>query len=120
MRIVRLAALAALLVQSSVAIAQTVIQVPYGAASFYWDAPLNPVSGVGVTQWYVLNCGGADIRVDVPAVSLPVQKAVAGPGTYTCTLKAANTFGTSAPASFPVFEAGYQPAPAKNLRLVVK
>lgn len=110
-----------LLLLASVVSAQTVIQVPYESAQFLWDAPVSPPpSGSGETRWYLLNCGGADIRIDAPATSYPVKSAVTTPGSYTCTLKAVNNFGASAPASFPLFEAGYVPASVTNLRIEVR
>ena len=101
--------------------AQTVIQVPYGTAHFYWDAPIDPpTSESGSTRWYLLNCGGADIRIDAPATSFPVKTAVTAPGSYACTLRAANEFGVSEAAAFPLFEAGYVPPVVANPRIEVR
>lgn len=109
------------LLQAHLGYSQTVLQVPYGKAAFHWDAPQDPPpAGVGVTRWYILNCGGADVRVDVPATSIAIKDVVSGPGSYSCTIKAVNTFGQSEPASFPAFEAGHVPANVENVRIEVR
>lgn len=101
--------------------AQTVLQVPYDAATFSWDAPASPPpAGSGPTEWYLLNCGGADVRIDAPATSVPVRDVLAGPGSYTCSLKAASAFGVSAPSNAVTFESGYRPADIGDFRIEVR
>lgn len=103
------------------ALAQTVLQVPYDAAQIVWAAPVDPPpAGVGVTRWYLMNCGAADIRIELPATSVPVKTVAPKPGSYTCTLWAVNNFGKSAPAAVPVFEAGYVPPTPNNVRIEVR
>lgn len=105
----------------SPSIAQLTLQVPYDKANFHWDAPQDPPpASTGVTRWYVINCGGTGIRVDVPATSYPVKDAVPGPGTYTCTIVAVNNFGASAPVNFPTFEAGFIPGSVPNPRIEIQ
>ena len=120
--IIRLALLAlALLSLPDGAGAQTVLQVPYDAAVIAWAAPVDPPpAGVGVTRWHVMNCGAADIRIELPATSVPVKTVAPKPGSYTCTLWAVNNFGKSTPAAVPVFEAGYIPATPDNVRIEVR
>lgn len=93
--------------------AQTPIIVPYATANFLWDAP---ASGPTPTH-YLLNCGGADVNIPAPATSKPVRDVVAGVGTYTCTLKAANEAGASNAAPFPVFTAVAPPNAPTNLQV---
>lgn len=103
------------------ALAQPVLQVPYDAAQIVWAAPVDPPpTGVGVTRWYVMNCGAADIRIELPATSIKVSAVAPKPGSYTCSLWAVNTFGKSAPAAVPVFEAGYVPPTPNNVRIEVR
>jgi hypothetical protein len=100
---------------------QTILSVPYDKAVFAWDAPKDPpATGVGVTRWYLLNCGGPDVRVDAPATSIPVKAVVAAPGSYTCTIKAMNNFGPSLTVPFPAFEAGYAPADVGNAHIEIR
>ena len=103
------------------AFAQTVLQVPYDAAQIVWAAPADPPpTGVGVTRWYLMNCGAADLRIELPLTSVPVKTVAPKPGSYTCTLWAVNNFGKSAPAAVPTFEAGYVPATPANVRIEVR
>lgn len=101
--------------------AQTVLQVPYDTAVIAWAAPIDPPpTGVGVTRWYVMNCGGGDIRIDLPATSVPIKTVAMKPGNYNCILWAVNNFGRSAPTPVPPFEAGYIPAMPDNVRIEVR
>lgn len=101
--------------------ALTVLQVPYDAALIAWDAPIDPPPpGVGVTRWHAINCGAADIRVDLPATSAPVKTVAPQPGNYSCTIWAVNDFGKSEPAPVPPFNAGYIPATPGNIRIEVR
>lgn len=102
-------------------LAQTAIQVPIDKGRFVWDAPADPPpAGAGPTRWMLVNCSGSDVRVDVPGTSLPINQVVTAPGTYHCTLRAANNFGESAALSFPQFDAGYLPGAPVNLRIEVQ
>lgn len=113
--------LALFLILSVQVFAQTVLQVPFESAVIAWDAPIDPPpNGAGVTRWYAINCGGVDVRIDVPATSVPVKMVVSSPGSYSCTLWAVNNFGKSAPTLVPAFEAGYIPATPANLRIEVR
>ncbi len=100
MRSISLCLLALVLCAAS-ALAQTpVLQVPFDKATFVWDAPPNPLpAGQGPIEFYLMNCGGADVRITAPTTSAPVSSVLSGPGVYTCTLKAANRFGVSAPSN---------------------
>lgn len=101
--------------------AQTVLSVPYDSARFTWDPPPTPLPpGVGPIGWYLLNCGGADIRIDAPATSIAVSAVLSGPGSYTCTLKAASAFGVSNPSNAVKFDTGYRPADVGNFRIEVR
>ncbi len=101
--------------------AQTVLQVPYDAAVIAWAPPIDPpLAGAGVTRWYLMNCGASDIRIDLPATSVPVKTVAPKPGNYSCTLWAVNNFGKSLPTTVPVFEAGYLPATPDNVRIEVR
>ena len=101
--------------------AQTVLQVPYDSAQIVWAAPADPPpAGVGVTRWYLMNCGAADIRIELPMTSVPIKTVAPKPGSYTCTLWAVNNFGKSAPATTPTFEAGYIPSTPGNVRIEVR
>lgn len=101
--------------------AQTVLQVPYDSAVIAWASPVDPPpTGAGVTRWYAINCGAADIRVDLPATSVPVKTVAPTPGSYSCTLWAVNTFGKSLPVAVPAFDAGYIPATPDNVRIEVR
>ncbi len=106
---------------ASPAQAQTVLQVPYDSAQIVWAAPVDPPPpGVGVTRWYVMDCGAGDLRIDLPALSVPVKTVAPTPGSYTCQLWAVNNFGRSAPTAVPPFEAGYIPATPGNVRIEVR
>ena len=101
--------------------AQTVLQVPYESAVITWDAPIDPPpSGAGVTRWYAIACGGAEIRIDLPATSVPVKTVAPSPGSYSCTMWAVNTFGKSTPATVPQFDAGYIPVTPGNVRIEIR
>jgi hypothetical protein len=118
---IRLALVLFLTLLSLPAYAQTVLQVPYDAAQIVWAAPVDPPpAGAGVTRWHAMNCGAADIRIDLPATSIKVSAVAPGPGSYTCTLWAVNNFGKSLPTAVPVFEAGYVPPTPANVRIEVR
>ena len=105
---------------ASVASAQTVIQVPYDAAQIVWAPPIDPpADGAGITRWHAINCGAADIRIELPATSVQISTVAPMPGSYACTLLAVNKFGKSSPAPVPPFEAGHVPATPDNTRLEV-
>lgn len=106
--------------------AQTVLQVPLDSASIKWD-PAPPASPptctsncIGETRWYIMNCGAADIRIDMPATSVPVKTVAPAPGTYSCTMWAVNNFGRSGPATVPQFESGYIPSTPNNVLIEVR
>lgn len=119
---VRIAALLAIMgLVPATGLAQTVIQVPFDKGKFAWDPnPEDPANGVGPTRWVLINCGGGDVRVDMPQTSIPINQVVSGPGSYTCTIKAANNYGPSSAVSFPGFEAGYIPGAVGNVRIEVQ
>ena len=97
------------------------LQVPYDAAVIAWQSPADPPpAGVGVTRWYLMNCGAGDLRIDLPASSVPVKTVAPKPGKYSCTLWAVNNFGKSLPATVPAFDAGYLPATPDNVRIEVR
>ncbi|MCS6297177.1 MAG: hypothetical protein H8K09_13155 [Nitrospira sp.] len=101
--------------------AQTVLQVPYDAAVIAWQPAVTPApTGVGETRWYAMNCGAGDLRIDLPASSVPVKTVAPKPGKYSCTLWAVNNFGKSLPATVPAFDAGYLPATPDNVRIEVR
>lgn len=102
--------------------AQTVLQVPFDKATFSWDPPPNPLpAGTSPPTHYLMNCGGADVRIEAPATSVPAKDVLSGPGNYTCTLKAANQFGvSSAPSNAVTFETGFRPADVNNFRIEVR
>lgn len=93
------------------ALAQTAPQLAYDTATLAWDAPTT------APGWYLLNCGAADIRINAPATSVKVSTVLPVVGSYTCTLKAANAFGVSAPSNAVTFEVGERPAPPANVRV---
>lgn len=118
---IRLAMLLIGVLVSADAQAQTVLQVPYDAAVIAWQSPADPPpAGVGVTRWYLMNCGAGDLRIDLPASSVPVKTVAPKPGKYSCTLWAVNNFGKSLPATVPAFDAGYLPATPDNVRIEVR
>lgn len=101
--------------------AQTVLQVPYDQAVIAWEPPIDPPPvGAGVTRWHAINCGAADLRIDLPATSIKVSAVAPAPGSYSCTMWAVNNFGKSAPVTVPTFEAGYVPATPSNVRIEVR
>lgn len=115
-----------LLCSAEIVLAQTVLQVPYDKAVITWDAakPASPAGCLtgcaGETRWYVMNCGSADIKIDIPATSVPVKTVASSPGSYSCQLWAVNNFGRSLPAVVPKFEAGFVPAMPDNVRIEVR
>lgn len=104
---------------NSVAVAQTVISVPLQTGTLAWDAPVAS-STSSLPTHYLITCGLTVTRVNAPATSIPVRDFIAGPGSYTCTIQAANGFGSSAAAAIPAFAAGYAPNDITGVHLEVR
>lgn len=100
--------------------AQTIIQVPFVAASFSWDVPAPGLNQSPATKHTVV-CGSLSIDVPMPATRIAVGSVVPGPGVYSCSLYASNAFGrqTEPNVPFPQFEAGYVPAAPLSPRIEV-
>ncbi|MDR7528670.1 MAG: hypothetical protein QN130_12415 [Armatimonadota bacterium] len=108
-----------------VAAQEMVIAVPLERTVFVWDHPLDPAAAAADGITWVFQCTGLAAPIRVPASELqrhevPVSRVVGSPGQYTCDLRAENAFGVSDASNAVTFRAGYPPAPAVNLRLVVQ
>lgn len=105
---------------ASQAQAQTVISVPFNSAVFAWDATPADATHSAATKHTVV-CGAVQVDVPMPATSIPIRNVIPGPGVYSCSLFASNTFGrqTEPNVPFPQFEAGTTPWPPTNTRLEV-
>lgn len=98
--------------------AQTVIAVPFDTATFQWTVPAPDATHSAATS-HLLTCGTASLSVAMPSNTALVKDVVVGPGTYTCTVKAVNAFGSTAEVAFPQFQAGYLPLAPTNTQIVV-
>lgn len=98
--------------------AQTVIAVPFNSATLAWTVPPTDATHSAPTA-HDITCGAVVVTVPMPGTSILVSAVVPGPGTYTCTVAARNSFGTSAAANFPGFEAGYPPLSPVNPVILV-
>lgn len=98
--------------------AQTVIAVPFDTATFSWTAPATDATHGPATS-HLITCGGNTLSVPMPTTTALISAVVPAPGTYTCTVAAVNTFGTSTPAAFPEFEAGFPPLAPTNPQIVI-
>lgn len=98
--------------------AQTVIAVPFDTATFQWSVPPPDATHTDPTS-HLLTCGANTLSVPMPTTSALISAVVPGPGTFTCTVAAVNSFGSSAAVAFPEFEAGYPPLSPTNPQIVV-
>src|SRR5574337_2033282 len=97
---------AAMLSVSTPAEAQTAIAVPFSTATFSWTAPA-PDATHSAAVSHLITCDATSLSVAMPATTALVSAVVPGPGTYNCTVKAVNAFGSTAAVAFPSFQAGY-------------
>lgn len=95
-----------------------VLSVPLERAKFEWSHP-DPTT---VVEW-VFECNGATAaripRTETPSLEVPLTRVITEPGEYSCRLRAANEFGTSAPSDTVTFKAGHPPAGPTAIRIVV-
>lgn len=98
--------------------AQTAIAVPFSTATFSWTAP-TPDATHSAAVSHLITCGATSLSVDMPSTTALVSAVVPGPGTYNCTVKAVNAFGSTAAVAFPSFQAGYLPLSPTNPQIVV-
>lgn len=98
--------------------AQTVIAVPFDTATFQWTIPTPDATHSPATS-HLLTCGTATLSVAMPSNTALVKDVVVAPGTYTCTVKAVNAFGSTVEVPFPQFQAGYLPLAPTNTQIVV-
>lgn len=108
-----------LLALPSTLFAQTVLSVPLQTGVLAWDAPVASPTNSLPTH-YRVTCGAAVTTFPAPATSIPIRDFIAGPGAYTCTLRAENSFGCSPDATVPAFTTGYVPDTPLTLRLEVR
>lgn len=101
--------------------AQTILNVPYGAAHFAWDIGGVDASHSAATK-HTIVCGAVAVDVPMPATSIAVSSVIPGPGIYACELYASNAFGRQKDPNlpFPQFEAGYEPVAPSTLRIEVR
>jgi hypothetical protein len=108
----------AVLTTAAAAEAQSSLAVDIDRAHFVWEWTQG--SG-GPAREFRIRCGTATHIISDPALrTVAVKTVVANPGSYSCTIAAANEFGEAPPSPAVQFQTGQAPAPVTGVRIEVR